>query len=48
VVGEDLRAIGAAEHARQIDYAQAGHCAGSGYRTHGQEPSLKEKIEVLS
>ena len=35
VVGEDLRAIGAAEHARQIDHAQAGHCAGSGLRTHG-------------
>ena len=30
VVGEDLRAIGAAEHAREIDHAQAGHCAGSG------------------
>ena len=30
VVGEDLRAIGAAEHARQIDHAQAGHRAGSG------------------
>ena len=29
VVGEDLRAIGAAEHAREIDHAQAGHRAGS-------------------
>ena len=25
VVGEDLRTIGAAEHARQIDHAQSGH-----------------------
>jgi hypothetical protein len=30
MVGKDLRAIGAAEHAREIDDAQAGHCAGSG------------------
>ena len=28
VVGEDLRAIGAAEHAREIDHAQARHRAG--------------------
>jgi hypothetical protein len=28
VVGEDLRAIGAAEHAREIDHAQTRHGAG--------------------
>ena len=35
VVGEDLRAIGAAEHAREVDHAQAGHCAGSCWGIHG-------------
>ena len=31
VVGEDLRAIGAAEHAREIDHAQACHRAGAAW-----------------
>ena len=33
VVGEDLRAIGSAEHARQIDHAQSGHRAGSRFQS---------------
>src|SRR4051812_45771830 len=35
MIGEDLRAIGPAEHAREIDHAQAGHGAGGGVRGHG-------------
>jgi hypothetical protein len=34
VVGEDLSAIGAAEHAREVDHAQSGHRAGSKLRVH--------------
>jgi hypothetical protein len=35
VIGEDLRAIGAAEHAREIDHAQSRHRAGWCFRGHG-------------
>src|SRR5262249_33465090 len=39
VVGEDLRAIGAAKHAREVDHAQSGHRAGSRFSRHGQRDS---------
>ncbi|OIQ67267.1 hypothetical protein GALL_511550 [mine drainage metagenome] len=37
VVGEDLRAIGSAENAREVDHAQSGHRAGSSsFSRHGR------------
>src|SRR5258708_2210758 len=35
MVGEDLRAVGSAEHAREIDYAQSAHRAGVIFGRHG-------------
>src|SRR5437764_606474 len=35
VVGEDLRAVGSAEHTREIDHAQSAHRAGSVFSRHG-------------
>ena len=35
VIGENLRAIGSAEHPREIDHAQSGHRAGGVFSRHG-------------